>query len=83
MASRVRKAATIRAVAQYMSKPEEEIADLADGSPVALKGMQTFLGARGLVYEPSRRAWVALLDDAQSRLVRAPKGEHDGRKRTR
>lgn len=60
MASRVRKQATILAFAEYTGKLEREAADIADASNAALKGMQAFLGDRGLVYEPSRRAWVAV-----------------------
>lgn len=77
MSSRVRKQATIRAFSEYTGKSEQETADIADASTAALKGMQTFLTARGLVYEPSRRAWVATFDRPTTNLGNAatPTGE--------
>ena len=56
-ASRARKRATVAAFASYIGRDVGTIADIADRSTLALKGMQVFLAERGLRYEPARRAW--------------------------
>jgi hypothetical protein len=59
MASRIRRAATIQAYAEYTGRGLAACMEYAELHKNAIRAMQVFLSKKGLVYSYEHRAWVA------------------------